>query len=108
MTKITQDEFLDRIMTNDSSIQEAFTIDGLKALHGSLYDFYSQTLAKEFDAGMSFATILIKPAKQPAVLQVGSEILSILTSRFLMCFGNASSATTSVLKLFVKHSQLTA
>jgi hypothetical protein len=49
MTKITQDEFLDRIMTNDSSIQEAFTIDGLKALHGSLYDFYSQTLAKEFD-----------------------------------------------------------
>jgi hypothetical protein len=50
---------------------------------------------------MSFATILIKPAKQPAVLQVGSEILSILTSRFLMCFGNASSATTSVLKLFV-------
>jgi hypothetical protein len=29
MTKITIDEFLDRIMTNDSSIQEAFTIDDL-------------------------------------------------------------------------------
>jgi hypothetical protein len=32
MTKITQDEFLNRIMTSDNSIQEAFTIDGLKAL----------------------------------------------------------------------------
>jgi hypothetical protein len=46
--KITQDEFLNRIMTSDNSIQEAFTIDGLKALHNSLYIFYSETFPKDF------------------------------------------------------------
>jgi hypothetical protein len=46
--KITQDEFLNRIMTSDNSIQEAFTIHGLKALHNSLYKFYSHTFPKDF------------------------------------------------------------
>jgi hypothetical protein len=48
MAKITQDEFLNRIMTSDNSIQEAFTIEGLKALHNSLYKFYSETFPKDF------------------------------------------------------------
>jgi hypothetical protein len=43
-----QDEFLNRIMTSDNSIQEAFTIHGLKALHNSLYKFYSHTFPKDF------------------------------------------------------------
>ena len=56
MTKITQDEFLNRIMTSDNSIQEAFTIDGLKALHNSLYKFYSETFPKDFHVEMLLRT----------------------------------------------------
>jgi hypothetical protein len=52
INKITQDEFLHRIMTSDTAAKKRYTVDALKALHGSLYDFYPETLSKEFHVSM--------------------------------------------------------
>jgi hypothetical protein len=40
-------------------------------------------------------------AKQPAVPHIGSKLLLISTLLFLISSGNASSASTNILKLFV-------
>jgi hypothetical protein len=53
----------------------------------------------EENSGISFATMLTKPAKQPTVPQTGSSTLFISTSLFLMSSGNASNASINTLKL---------
>jgi hypothetical protein len=55
--------------------------------------------------GISFATILISPAKQPAVPQngFGFKALFIATSLFLISSGSASNAFYICYRDFVLH-----
>ena len=47
--RISQHEFVNRIRTSESTLEEVFSDKGLIALHGSLYSFYRELITKDFD-----------------------------------------------------------
>jgi hypothetical protein len=46
--KITKDEFLDRIRASDSTIQDAFSDEAIKALYSSFPEHYKEALSKTY------------------------------------------------------------
>jgi hypothetical protein len=84
MKKVTEKNLrVNDIIYNQENASELFEVEALQDGLG-------------FNSGMSFATMLTRPAKQPTVPQMGSSTLFISTSLFRMFSGNASSASINM------------
>jgi hypothetical protein len=83
--RISQHDFVNRIRTSESTLEEVFSDKGLIALHGSLYSFYRELITKDFDVDSTCtntppSNFIIKSGISSMLIQVCASALSTLSN----------------------------